>query len=239
MNERKSQFTFLLIISCRLSNTIIMMIIENIITNLKTHADAFTKSLPIANKTFIRYSRHCTRLRTSSNESSSLISGNVIINLLRDGLIIHIIQLKKVAIRKVLSSNRHNLYQTRITWSGSTKKRSCKDIITHQNCHLIAIRMIDRALSPTLITFINNIIMNKTCSMEKLEGCRCINCILIHLSCNQLCRQKRKHRTHHLALPTTNSRKNIVEQRVRVHKIGIKHLPVPIHLCSNRVANLL
>ena len=96
----------------------------------------------------------------------------------------------------------------------------------------------NRSLTATLITLIDNVIMYKTCIVEQFEhDGRQIGGVSRHseLSCNQ----QKKDGTHLLATMLTNMFKNNIQKLVRMGQCLIKQAVEPVQIRFDGLNNMM
>ena len=97
-------------------------------------------------------------------------------------------------------------------------QKSCREnVITHKHRHLIVIHGIYRRLPPSLVTLVDNIVVDKRSRMKQFQT---YSCILRHIPYFAKCfgNQQYKHRTHTLSSALANVSERIGEQSVRMRK---------------------
>ena len=111
-----------------------------------------------------------------------------------------------------------------------------KDIVADEHSHLVVVACVDRSLSAAHSTLVDNVVVNKRCSVKKLQT---DSCVLRH--CRDfseiLGHQKHQHRAHTLASALPYVLENLLKKPLVMAQRSVEESDEIVNFLNDRLFN--
>ena len=234
--SRQSKLTLAHVIARRLANTVVGIIVKNVVPDLETKAYNLAKTLGTRHILSIGASRYGPQFGTSRKERRRFVVNDMKISLLGDSLVADISQLANLALRKRATQARNNLHHPDVARHGSLQQRSRQQVVAHQHRHFVVIHSVHRALSASFATLVHHIVVHKRGCVQQFERHR--RAQRVNRNVPQFTsHQHHQQRAHHFALTPAHIVERLAQKIIIVSQCVVKQSLVLSHLLQHRLAN--